>query len=329
MKRSFLLPNWPELQKHLIIENVKIDSGWKARHTYIYTYFIHKALTLQRFKDMLYLLMTEGKDGKPLSKATLNKYILTGKYMAKLAGSKVLDDLKGYDIPRNPITIINSKIMQQIAPCYIDCRDARYKNQVYQTAIYTLALCGLRIGELCNLKWTDYNGIFFQIYHDNKIKTSRKVPVPEKLRQMLDKLPRRSEYIFGTYGKRVKPQTINEEIKNRCIKLGLTKYYTAKDFRSSFVTHCAIKGGEATLPKIARIAGHSMETAYRHYLEFDMDTLLDALQASHPMLSKSMDIDTTKRVIVELLKRMVDMSKYNVALKITPKKDEEREILLS
>ena len=187
----------------------------------------------------------------------------------------------------------------------------------------------MRPDDLVNLKWENYLGTHFRL-RSNKTRKVRNIPIPEELRKQINVLPKYNHgYIFSGSRGQLKKHTINVELRKRLKILGMDNRITAYCFRYSFDTLCALHGGESTLPQIAKIAGHSLQTAYNYYLQYSVQDLSDALHSSHPGLRNVEDIDTLKRVIMETVKKLVDLSKYEVQISIDPKQGESRNIRLS
>lgn len=325
-----ILPTWDQFEQYLTVQRgIKVHSCYKARHKYIYTYFTHKEFNLVNFRQMIHGLMVGNSGKPPLSAASINKYVSTGKQICDYMGLTFLDGFRRHPEEQKPVIVIPERTMRNIAECYINrIQRPRYHNFKFKCAIYTLIYCGLRAHELTDLIWEQYHGDHFQILH-TKTKRPRLVPVPDKLQRLFAKLPKESPYIFGSRHGKLKQDSLNEVIQERCRKLGIKNRYSAKNFRSSFVTQSSIAGGEATLPKIAKIAGHSISTAYRYYTEYDLKTLKDALESSHPLLRNNQSIDVLKRTVLEIIKKMVDMTKYEISLEIRPKDQNSRKLHIS
>jgi integrase len=106
--------------------------------------------------------------------------------------------------PRRAYGLEEAKIILQYAP--------EYDNIAIATAVVALLLTGIRRGELLGLMWSDIDkdtlhirrGVYMQgnkpTVEDYRAKTRssiRDVPLVESLKNMLDKLPRKSLYIFS------------------------------------------------------------------------------------------------------------------------------------
>jgi|GEM_PF-6962754 len=318
--------------------HVSPTSFIKSASRYFLPYFSNNRVDSKIMRNILYTLRVEGRDGRKISKSTLNKYIQVAKYMDRYFEYNLLADFRGYrNVESKKEKIIMTDIqMKAIAECYVSkpgcVKHSEYElayNHKFKTIFQLLRFSGMPPDDVCCLTWSNYHGTHLSVYR-NKTGKKRIVPLPEFVSKMFDQLERYdNEYIFGSSRGKLKPATINLELKKRLNKLKMNESITAYNFRYSFDTLCALGGGEATLPQIAKISGHSISTMYKYYLQYDVQNLADALDSSHPGLRQHQSIDTLKRVCIETLKKIVDMSKYNIHLEITHKNEHTREITLS
>lgn len=326
------LPNWEEFKEYILSERGRsVNSSFKSNFLFIKQYFEEKEFNKQNFRHFITKLRS-GEIKGDLSLATINKYISVAKHIASYLELTFLNDYKSFpDEGRRIIrNILNKYELNQIIECNLErSRDTQETNRRYKAILATLIYTGMRPHELCNLKWEDYNGLQFELFK-TKTHTPRKVPVVSRLKPLIDKLPHYPHsYIFGSRQGKLKPQSINTELHTRCVQLGWTKHITAYDLRHTFDTLCILNGGEKTLKEIARVSGHSIETCYKIYLDMDVAHLKDVIESTHPLLSKSQNIDSFKRVVVDMLGRLIDTSNYVIDLSITPKEKRERHITLS
>jgi hypothetical protein len=128
----------------------------------------------------------------------------------------------------------------------------------------------------------------------------------------------------------MKEETIREELRRRCKLLKINKHITPYSFRYSAITWCYSQASDKSVHHLADIFGHSVEIAKKHYVLYrDPKVLLDALMISHPGLSKKADIDTIKRVILDFISKLLDVSKYEVDLTIKRKVFNMRRLTVS
>lgn len=308
-----------------------------ACYRFITDYFSNREFNKINFRLMLNELRQGiGKD-KPLKRTSVNKYLHIGKLLAKYLELSFLEDFIGYK-DREEATplgdLISDSEMEAIANCtlirpYTNPALTEEINIKYKTAFTLMRFSGIAPVDLCNLTWNNDKLTHFDL---KRAKTGKQIliPIVSPLRTLLDTLPHLPHgYIFGSSQGRMKEATINLELRKRCEYLHIKKHVTAYSFRYSMITHCYINAGEATIPKIAKITGHTIQTAFKHYAKFDVKTLTDALLASHPGLRQSQSIDSIKRTMINLLCNLIDISKYEVKLEITPKTEDKRTIHLS
>lgn len=313
-------------------KGIKIDPSIRSTFRFISDYFSDKEFTKENIRIFLNLLRTS-QLGKEIKTSTLNKYVRMIRTIASYLGIHDLDGFRGYKVSEADTIpygdLISDKDMKRICQVNIKrSRDTQVTNLKYRAALTLMRFTGIPPVDLCNLKWKMDLTTHFE-YYRQKTGKHMIVPIVHELRKLLDKLPRIGEYVFGSGRGRMKEGTLRDEIHLRTEALHLNKHITPYSFRYSMITWCYINGGEGMMPKIARISGHSINTAMKHYAKFDVQVLIDALHATHPGLIRKASIDTIKRTIVDLIDKLIDRNKYEVDLTITPKRMGLRSIHLS
>ena len=71
-------------------------------------------------------------------------------------------------------------------------------NPVISAYLQTLLLTGARPGEVLTMRWEDVNMQWRGITIRDKVEGDRVIPMPEYLRQLLNSLPRRNEWVFAS-----------------------------------------------------------------------------------------------------------------------------------
>ena len=151
-----------------------------------------------------------------------------------------------------------------------------------ETALYT----GMRVGEICNLKWDDIDFIQMKLRVRNtetfttKSKKERTIPLHPKLSEILvsrgqtDHVP----YVFvRPDGKLVYPGTANKKFRKYCKKAGLDERFHFHTLRHTFASHLAMKG--VSLYFIQKILGHqSIQTTTRIYAHLQPEPLAQAIK---------------------------------------------------
>ena len=151
-----------------------------------------------------------------------------------------------------------------------------------ETALYT----GMRVSEICNLKWNDIDFVAMKIRVKNtesfstKSKKERTVPLHPNLSEILglrsrvDHLP----FVFiRDDGKQVDRSTANDKFREYCMTAGLDPKFHFHSLRHTFASHLAMKG--VSLYFIQKILGHaSIETTTRTYAHLMPDPLVHAVK---------------------------------------------------
>lgn len=313
-------------------KTVKIDSSIRSIFRFTSNYFSHQEFTKENIRIFLNLLRT-GKLGKQIKTSTANKYVRVLKMIAGYLELPYLDNFKGYKVSESDTKsygdLLSDNEMKKI--CKVNLKRSRNTHETnlkYRAALTLMRFSGIPPVDLCNLTWNMDQETHFE-YFRQKTGKHMLVPIVPELRSLLDRLPRNNEYVFGSIQGRMKEATLRDEIHERAKAVNLNKHITPYSFRYSMITWCYINGGEGMIPKIAKISGHTIDTAMKHYAKFDIEALRDALYATHPGLIRKSSIDTIKRTIVDLINKIVDRNKYEVNLTIQPKQAHMRIIHLS
>lgn len=331
---------FPSLEEFKIFleedEYTTLTSSLKSMYRFITRYFADKEFNKAGFRLMLNDLHTGYVDKNPLKRSTLNRYIQTGNLISKFLGlSMRFKQYRNVDNEAEPLgDLISDKEMKQLSVAYIPRKNTSRKdmnkiNLKFQAAFTCMRFSGIPPVDLCNLKWSYDKNTHFE-FRRQKTGKLMLVPIVPPLRALLDKLPHYPHnYVFATEKGRMREATLNEELRKRAHFLNINKHVTCYSFRYSMITWCYVNAGEGMIPKISKITGHTVETAMKHYAKFDVKVLIDALYASHPGLKNEQNIDSIKRVITNLLQNLVDLSKFEVKVEISPKNNDKRVIHLS
>ncbi len=184
-------------------------------------------------------------------------------------------------------------------------------------AVITLAVTGMRRGEMLGLKWSDIYAdkisIRRAVYTENGIPTTkeyqaktagslRDIPIERWLFDLLVHLPHTSEYIFCTKdGKLSLPRTFSVSYK-RFISSAGVKYLSPHCLRHTFAT--AIIDGGADLKTTAELLGHTDVSTTAIYTHPDFVAKQRAVQAAYianpspiasPVMQNSAPERATKR----------------------------------
>lgn len=155
----------------------------------------------------------------------------------------------------------------------------------------TLYSCGLRVSELCNLKFSDLylNEGFIKV--EGKGSKQRLVPISQRAIQELNNYftvrgeglvkPEFEDYIFiSRFGKNISRIMVFHIIKELAEQVGIKKTISPHTFRHSFATHL-LEGG-ANLRAIQCMLGHESIGTTEIYTHIDRHRLRQEIIEHHP-----------------------------------------------
>lgn len=155
----------------------------------------------------------------------------------------------------------------------------------------TLYSCGLRVSELCNLKFSDLylNEGFIKV--TGKGDKQRLVPIsPRAISELKNYFMTRGEhlvkpeyedYVFiSRFGKNISRIMVFHIIKELAVKAGIKKTISPHTFRHSFATHL-LEGG-ANLRAIQCMLGHESIGTTEIYMHIDRSLLRQEIIEHHP-----------------------------------------------
>ncbi len=142
---------------------------------------------------------------------------------------------------------------------------------------------GLRISEVCHLKWTNVDLQQMLVRILGKGHKERLVALPQLAAMTLKKLPRDGAYVFGKVP--LDSRKAFEIIRRSGAKAGLNKPLNPHALRHSFATHLLSSG--ADLRVLQSLLGHSNLSATEKYTHLSMDHLARTLEKHHPLAQKT------------------------------------------
>ncbi len=139
-------------------------------------------------------------------------------------------------------------------------------------------LTGLRLGELCNLKWSDIDmdkGIItiesdpqYRVKH-GKMRT---LPLHNEAKAILSMIKRTGEYVFVKEdGTRPSDQFISKKFKSYIREVGLSEEYHFHSLRATFASWCANNG--ISVYNIKNFMGHSSVQVTESYTSPDVSNM--------------------------------------------------------
>lgn len=223
-------------------------------------------------------LLTEEQQGRKLSPKTVSDIISRMKSIRRFAL------LRGYEVNYIP-NVVEIPLRQRqirILTIFEENKILRYlKNHFDLTALGILLslFTGLRIGELCALKWSDFSFEDKEFYvrrtmqrlhnldDDTERKTSieidepksqssiRKIPIPNELLTYLKNAYVADAYVLsGSKNKFVEPRTMENRFKSVLKKCGVEKI-NFHALRHTFATRCVELGFD--VKSLSEILGHA------------------------------------------------------------------------
>ncbi|MCF2577481.1 site-specific tyrosine recombinase XerD, partial [Phocaeicola barnesiae] len=160
----------------------------------------------------------------------------------------------------------------------------------------TLYSCGLRVSELCNLKFSDLYLKEGFIKVEGKGNKQRLVPIsPRAIKELENYFPVRGEslvkpgyedFVFiSRFGKNISRIMVFHIIKELADLIGLKKQISPHTFRHSFATHL-LEGG-ANLRAIQCMLGHESIGTTEIYTHIDRNRLRQEIIEHHPRNMKN------------------------------------------
>lgn len=158
--------------------------------------------------------------------------------------------------------------------------------------IETLYSCGLRVSELCELRFSD---LFLEdgyIHVRGKGQKDRLIPISQSaidelrrwfgVRQKINARPGEEDYVFLTplRGRHLSRITVFHNIKQYARMAGIEKEISPHTFRHSFATHLLERG--ANLRGVQAMLGHESISTTEIYLHLDRQHLREEILTCHP-----------------------------------------------
>ncbi|MBR2208304.1 MAG: site-specific integrase, partial [Synergistaceae bacterium] len=223
-------------------------------------------------------LLTEGRNGQKLSPKSVSDILSRMKSIRRFAL------IRGYEVNYvpNAVEIPLRQGQIKVLTSTEENKLLRYlKNHFDLTALGIILslFTGLRIGELCALKWSDFSfgdkefrvqrtmqrlhnlnedtakKTFIDIDAPKSPSSVRKIPIPAELLKYLKSAYVKDAYVLsGSKDKFVEPRTLENRFKRVLKKCGLEKF-NFHVLRHSFATKCVELGFD--IKSLSEILGHS------------------------------------------------------------------------
>ena len=194
--------------------------------------------------------------------------------------------LVSHENKRNkPVEVLSRKEQAGLLPILFQKMDKA------KMAVLLCLHTGLRLGELCALKWRDIdfgnrmvsvNQTVQRLYREGgKTKTvlletepkseysRREIPLPVIVLELFEKIRHEGNYVFGK-DKPMEPRTLQNHFKRLLKKAGL-KHKNFHALRHTFATNCIESG--ADIKSLSEILGHSdVQISLNRYVHPSMDS---------------------------------------------------------
>ena len=176
--------------------------------------------------------------------------------------------------PKDPVYIPK----EDFAKVLVAIDDHRFRNLVLFAA-----LTGMRRGELTSLRWldVDLSSKFMRVTNKDdftvKGMSSRSIPINLDLFNVLQKMPRESEYVFvGVHGKPYSGPSVTKKFKRIVRKCGLSDKIHFHSLRHSYASWLVQLG--TPLAQIQRLLGHSSVVTTQIYSHLEDEHLRGAAE---------------------------------------------------
>lgn len=268
--------------------------GIRKLSTYVKYALIYQNYLKDSFENIALSRVTDEfvkeKIPVPLSDSILKSIYCVLNQILKFASKRysiAVPNMKkdAFHVRNKPIEVLTKKELEKLL------QELYHRMDVFKIMILLCLYTGLRLGELCALKWTDIdqaNQILIvkrtvqRIYAEgNKTKTillvtepksecsRREIPLPDIILKQLFEFQNGKEYVFGG-DKPMEPRTLQYHFKKILKEADLTD----KNFhilRHTFATNC-IEGG-TDVKSLSEMLGHSdVQITLNRYVHPTMDT---------------------------------------------------------
>lgn len=140
--------------------------------------------------------------------------------------------------------------------------------------------CGLRVSEVCSLRWENVRFSSSVLLIEGKGKKERVVPIAGWLMDLLKSWrmenPDRSHLFFNKNGKPISSRGVEMRMKSHGLKVGLPMNLHPHMLRHSFATH--LLDGGADLRTVQELLGHASLSTTQVYTHVSNERLREACQ---------------------------------------------------
>ncbi|ODN30814.1 site-specific tyrosine recombinase/integron integrase [Fervidobacterium thailandense] len=214
----------------------------------------------------------------------LSKGMITGGEVTESTISRYISSLRVFFdylhligvVSENPMEKVRHPRLRKKVPNFLSIEEVRAmlnafdeRKIKYKAILSLLYFCGLRVGELCNLRVEDVS--FYPPYVKvvmGKGNKDRIVPISESALNVLEAYVERYRpriYFFeGRAGKPIHPATVFRVVKRAAKKAGVTKNIHPHTLRHSFATHLIMNNVNVKI--VQELLGHANLSTTSIYL---------------------------------------------------------------
>lgn len=301
---------WKDFQTYLFVDR-KISQNKTS--VYAISSRFKKLLTWFRGKEFTRNNLNSFIAEMQASKATksyMNKMIALCKHLDKHLGLNQLQDYTYFGESYQPKEVLTPEEIEVLAGTTVPyTKGCDYVNARQKCLILLLGTTGSRIGEVLNLKWTDfYSTPPHVLYRETKNGEARAVPIGESVYKLIDALPRLSEYVFCSYrGKPLNNSEVNLDFKVRARKVGIRKPVYNHIFRHSYITTMLEQGVDVS--DVAKIVGHKNLNSTLRYKNSLLGYYSEIIRL-HPLLINNIDIKDIYEIFETTINKFVDTQQF-------------------
>lgn len=267
---------------------------------------------LRDLQKLINYFSSEGIDFRSVTVEQLDRFVasLLDTGIAQKSIARILSGMRSFyrfllmekEIENDPTELMDSPNFGKYLPEVLSLDEIdRIERTIDQTRdegirdhaiIETLYSCGLRVSELCELRFSD---LFLEdgyIHVRGKGQKDRLIPISQSaidelrrwfvVRQRINARPGEEDYVFLTplRGRHLSRITVFHNIKQYARMAGIEKEISPHTFRHSFATHLLERG--ANLRGVQAMLGHESISTTEIYLHLDRQHLREEILTCHP-----------------------------------------------
>lgn len=267
---------------------------------------------LRDLQKLINYFSSEGIDFRSVAVEQLDRFVasLLDMGIAQKSIARILSGMRAFyrfllmekEIESDPTELMDSPNFGKYLPEVLSLDEIdRIERAIDQTRdegirdhaiIETLYSCGLRVSELCELRFSD---LFLEdgyIHVRGKGQKDRLIPISQSaidelrrwfgVRQKINARPGEEDYVFLTplRGRHLSRITVFHNIKQYARMAGIEKEISPHTFRHSFATHLLERG--ANLRGVQAMLGHESISTTEIYLHLDRQHLREEILTCHP-----------------------------------------------